>query len=103
MRQQRTLSKRAFGLALKRTTLGERAARMASAVLVNGTSPTEVAKQHNVTRSAVSQHVRTIWNAHIEASELPENFRRITVILPEDKAQIVLSWERDEKIKLMQL
>lgn len=103
MRQRRSLSKRAFDQAVKRTSLGERTAQMAQAVMVAGKKQTDVATEYGVARSAVSHYVGLVWKAHMEASELPPGFRRITVVLPEDKALVALSWERDEKIKLMQL
>lgn len=103
MRQRRSLSKRAFDQAVKRTTLSERAVQMAHAVLVGGATYAKAGEDFGVTGPAVAHHVRAVWKAHTEASELPPGFRRITVVLPEDKAAVALSWERDEKIKLMQL
>lgn len=103
MRQRRSLSKRAFEQAVKRTNLSDRAVQMAHAVLVGGATYVKAAEEFGVTAPAVAHHVRAVWKAHTDASDLPPGFRRITVVLPEDKAAIVLSWERDEKIKLMQL
>lgn len=103
MRQRRSLTKRQFDQAVKRTTLSDRAAKMAQAVLVNGDTYAQAGKTFGVTAPAIAHHVRSVWRAHTDASDLPQGFKRITVVLPEDKAAVVLSWERDEKIKLMQL
>lgn len=103
MRQRRSLSKKAFDQAIARCSLGERATEMARAVLVNGQPATQVAQHFGVTGAAVSHHVRAVWQAHTDASALPPGFVRITVVLPEDKASIAQSWERDEKIKLLKL
>lgn len=76
---------------------------MAREVLVTGTTASAVAQKYNVTPSAVGQHVRAVWQAHTESSELPDGYTRITATVTEEQAAIIRSWERDAKIKLIKL
>ena len=103
MRQKRSLTKRQFDQALARTALGSRSAEMAREVLVGGASASSVADKYQVTPSAVGQHVRAVWQAHTESSELPQGYTRITAVVTEEQAAIVRSWERDAKIKRITL
>lgn len=103
MRQKRSLTKKQFDQALARSSLGTRSADMAREALVAGAALSAVAAKYGVTPSAVGQHVRAVWEAHVASSEIPPGYTRITALITEEQASIVRSWEREAKIKLIQL
>jgi DNA-binding NarL/FixJ family response regulator len=103
MARKKTMTEEAFAQATQSLDISERSMDIARRVLVTGERQKDVAKACGLTPQTVSDHVQRVWQAHCATIDLPPGTRRITVVLSEDKANIVLAWEREEQIKRIAL
>ena len=74
---KKTMTDEQFYQAAQRTTLRPHTIAMARDVIVSGMTQSQVAKNYSVSKGAVSQVVKQIWDAHI-----PPGFTFIAVSLP---------------------
>lgn len=74
---KKTMTDEQFYQAAQRTTLRPHTIAMARDVIVRGMTQSQVAKNYSVSKGAVSQVVKQIWDAHI-----PPGFTFITVSVP---------------------
>lgn len=93
------LSEDGFQLAIQRLppAISKRTIDIAYTVLVEGRPQWSVAQYLGVSRGAISQAVKRVWDARYEA--LPEGFVKVSVVLPEHKAFIVQQWAADSQKK----
>lgn len=95
MKKQLTESQ--FQAAIKGLGVGQQTLEIAHGVLVEGKTQAEFVALLEVTKGAVNQAVKRIWDAHKALT--PEGFERVTAILPEHQAFIVKKWAEDAKKK----
>ncbi len=74
---KKTMTDEQFYQAAQRTTLRPHTIAMARDVIVRGMTQAQVAKNYSVSKGAVSQVVKQIWDAHI-----PPGFTFIAVSVP---------------------
>ncbi|HAT2492397.1 TPA: hypothetical protein I8220_003724 [Aeromonas hydrophila] len=74
---KKSMTEEQFSQAAQRTTLRPHTIAMAYDVVVRGMTQSLVAKNYSVSKGAVSQVVKRIWDAHI-----PPGFTFIAVSLP---------------------
>ncbi|MGQ4869436.1 TrfB-related DNA-binding protein [Aeromonas caviae] len=74
---KKSMTEEQFSQAAQRTTLRPHTIAMAYDVVVRGMTQSLVAKNYSVSKGAVSQVVKQIWDAHI-----PPGFTFIAVSLP---------------------
>ncbi|HAT3423536.1 TPA: hypothetical protein RUY97_002887 [Aeromonas dhakensis] len=74
---KKTMTDEQFYQAAQRTTLRPHTIAMARDVIVRGMTQSQVAKNYSVSKGAVSQVVKQIWDAHI-----PPGFTFVAVSVP---------------------
>ena len=79
-----------FARAIEGLNIADRPAAMARAVLVEGKTQAEVARDEGVSRNAVCLAVNRVWEVH---QDVPAGFERVTAILPKHRAEIVRQWQ----------
>lgn len=94
---KKRLTEAEFQAAIKRLEVGRQTIEIARGVLVEGKPQADYVAALGVTKGAVWQAVKRVWDAHIRAQETPEGFERITVVLPEHQAFIVKKWAQNAK------
>ncbi|EGQ8484952.1 transcriptional regulator [Vibrio parahaemolyticus] len=94
---KKRLTESQFQAAIKSLDVGPQTIQIAHGVLVEGKPQTEFVTLLQVTKGAVSQAVKRIWEAH--TAQTPEGYERITAILPEHQAFIVKKWAEDAEKK----
>ena len=102
-KRTKSLTRKEFDAAARRSSLGEKTREMAQRILVGKETLAAVAADHGISAQAVSHHANTIWKLHVDNLDLLPGTVRITAVLPEDKAAIVRQWEQDERIRRLQL
>lgn len=90
------LSAASFATAIDGMNISERPIAMARAVLVDGRSQSDCARDMGVSRNAVCLAVNRIWEAH---SAIPAGFERVTAILPKHQASVVKGWHERAPLK----
>lgn len=83
------MNKTAFVELADKTNLGEQARIMSEKILVDGRTPSEVAKEHGVTRQRTKAVADRILKQQSMVCELPENWKPKTVLLPTEWANLV--------------
>lgn len=83
-----------FNQAISDLPVGDQTIEIARGVLVEGKSQADYARSLNITRGAVSQAVKRVWEAHAEKTEVPEGYERVTVVLPKYRAFQVKKWAK---------
>lgn len=86
-----------FQAAIKGLDVGQQTHNIAHGVLVEGKPQAEFVALLSVTKGAVWQAVKRVWDAHKRLT--PEGFERVTAVLPEHQAFIVKKWAKDAKKK----
>ncbi|EMK3344991.1 MULTISPECIES: transcriptional regulator KorA [Vibrio] len=94
---KKRLTESQFQAAIKGLEVGPQTIQIAHGVLVEGKPQTEFVTLLQVTKGAVSQAVKRVWEAHTALT--PEGYERITAILPEHQAFIVKKWAEDAEKK----
>ena len=91
------LTEAQFREAIRGLAIGQQTIEIARGVLVEGRPQAEYVAAAGVTKGAVWQAVRRVW----EASQAipPPGFERVTALLPEHQAFIVKKWAADAKNK----
>ncbi|PKD40498.1 transcriptional regulator [Methylomonas sp. Kb3] len=88
------LTEKQFNQAVDGLGVGDQTKEIARGVLVDGKSQAEYVKALDLTRGAVSQAVKRVWEAHLAKAEVPEGYERVTVILPKFQALQVKKWAK---------
>lgn len=70
-----------------------------SAVMVDGRTQADVAREFNVTRKAISQSVGRAWQIHCERGSRPDGWVPVNVVLPQDLAEFVNDMARKARAK----
>ncbi len=94
---KKKLTESQFQSAIKRLEVGEKTIEIAHGVLVKGKPQTEFVTLFGITKGAVNQAVKRVWDAH--KAFTPEGYEQVTAILPEHQAFIVKKWAEDSKKK----
>lgn len=89
---KKRLSDADFRQATAALELSDRHLEIAKAALVQGRSQVELAQEFALTKGAVSQIVRRVWEAH-------QGGERVTVVLPRHQAYIVKKWAKEYEEK----
>lgn len=84
MALKKRLTSQQFEQAARTTTLRPHTLEMAREVIVCGQSQSKVAKIYGVSKSAVSQVVKQVWDAHS-----PPGFVVVSIPLPESLAPLI--------------
>lgn len=95
MKKQLTESQ--FQAASRDLGVGQQTLQIAHGVLVEGKAQTEYVKLLGLTKGAVHQAVKRVWDAH--KSQIPKGHERVTAVLPKHQAFIVKKWAEDAKKK----
>ena len=96
---KKRLSKAQFLKATQGLEVGQQTLEIAFGVLVEGRQQADFVATIGVTKGAVSQAVKRVWEAHA-AKNVPKGYRQVTALLPEHKAYIVKQWAKDTAKKL---
>ncbi|WP_448949358.1 TrfB-related DNA-binding protein [Lautropia mirabilis] len=96
---KKRLTEGQFLVATKRLQISKQSLQITHGVLVEGRRHTEFVEKFGITKAAVSQAVRRIWDA---ADVLPSGFERVSAILPAHQAFIVRKWAARAEEKLME-
>lgn len=75
-------------------------AKALHAVMVEGRTQAEVARDEGISRKAVSQSVGRAWQLHIERGDRPEGWVRVDVALPQVLADVVYEMVRKARADL---
>lgn len=94
---KKRLTEAQFQAAIKGLDVGKQTLDIAHGVLVEGKPQAEFVTLLGVTKGAVWQAVKRVWDAH--KGQTPEGFERVTAVLPEHQAFIVKKWAEDAKKK----
>lgn len=94
---KKRLTKAQFQAAIKGLDVGQQTLDIAYGVLVEGRTQAEFVALLGVTKGAVWQAVKRVWDVH--KGQTPQGFERVTVVLPEHQAFIVKKWANDAKKK----
>jgi FixJ family two-component response regulator len=70
------------------------------AILVEGRAQKDVAAELDVSAVAVSSMVRSAWGYHITHGARPEGWVSVSVVLPQEMAQLVREMERNARENL---
>lgn len=85
-----------FTACMQTLNVGDRTREIAHGVLVKGRPQTEFVTEFGITKGAVSQAVRRVWEAHCNIA-LPEGLERVEAVLPAHRAFIVRQWAEQAK------
>lgn len=96
---KKALTETQYKAAIRGLDAGTQTLEMAWGVLVDGKSQAFYAEKFRLTRGAVSQAVRRVWDAH-QAQNVPKGFKAVQAILPDHQAFIVARWSAEAKKKL---
>lgn len=88
------LTEEEFAQAIAGLSVGEQTIEIARGVLVEGMTQAEYAKALNISKGAVSQAVKRVWEAYNERKLIPEGYERVTAILPKFRAYQVKKWAK---------
>lgn len=91
------LTEAQFLAAIKGLEIGQQTIDIARGVLVEGRPQAEYVTALGVTKGAVWQAVKRVWEASQKIT--PPGFERVTALLPEHQAFIVKKWAEDAKHK----
>jgi len=91
---KKRLTENQFQEAVRGLDVSQQTLEIAHAVLVLGAPQTEFAQKFQLSRAAVSQTVKRVWDAYAD-NNLPKGYERLTVILPSHRAYIVKQWQKD--------
>jgi len=94
---KKRLTEAQFQTAIQSLEIGQQTQKIAHGVLVEGKAQTEFVTLLGVTKGAVWQAVKRVWDA--QKSSLPEGYERVTAVLPEHRAYIVKKWAEEAKKK----
>ena len=97
---KKRLSEAQFKAAIKGLDIGQQTQDIAFGVLVEGKKQADFVKSLGVTKGAVWQAVKRVWDAHQGIA--PKGYERVTVLLPEHQAFIVKKWAEDANAKIKQ-
>lgn len=90
---EKRLTEEQFRQAIKGLRMADKTIEMVRSVLVDGRVQTVVAKEHGLTKGAVSQAVAKVW----ETSQVPPGFERVEAVLPAVQAYQVKQWAKAAK------
>jgi hypothetical protein len=96
---KKLLSEEQFIKATRDLNLGEQTLRIARGVLVDGIPQKDFVSKFNLSKGAISQAVSRVWTSH-EKISIPNGYKLISVLLPEQKVFIVKKWEQEAIDKL---
>ncbi len=82
----RRLTDEQYQKAIRHLHMQEHNARRAYRVLVEGESMTAVALEEGVSKQLVNKQVSKVWNTFLSITEIPPNWRWVSVPLPPDEA-----------------
>ena len=85
---EKRLTEDQFQVATDGLSMRQKNIDIARAVLVEGRKQSELATEYGLTKGAVSQVVAKVW----EASQVPEGYERVSVVLPEFQAFQAKQW-----------
>lgn len=91
---KRTLTAAQFEQVIKNLNITEQSKRIAFGVLVQGRPQTDFVQELNLTPGAISAVVGKVWKRFEASQAIPEGFRRVTAILPEHQAFVVMKWSQ---------
>jgi FixJ family two-component response regulator len=74
--------------------LGDRNVKAARSIMVDGRQQSQVAAELGVSKSSASAVVCRVWNLHLEHGTRPIGWVRVSVVLPQDLAEVVKDMER---------
>ena len=80
------LTEEVFAELIRELNMSERPATMARDVLVLGKRQADVAREHSVSRNAVSLAVNRVARAY---SDVPDGYERVTVVVPRAKVDLL--------------
>ena len=92
---KKRLTEAQFQAAIKGLDVGPQTRRVAHGVLVEGKTQAEFATLLGITKGAVWQAVKRVW----DAAQTPEGYQRVTAVLPEHQAFIVRKWAEEARKK----
>ena len=91
MRLKRKMTEAEFAAALAHMRPpSKRIMDMGHADLVRGVTQSEIAQEHGVTKSTVSQASKRVWEGFLKS----KGYREVTVVLPEVQVFVVRKWGR---------
>lgn len=82
-----------------RTRMRERALRMAGAVLIEGIGPSEAARREGQTHEAARRAAARIVREMRQEGGYPRGWEAVTVIVPQERAEMVRRIEQRERRK----
>ncbi|WP_020405839.1 TrfB-related DNA-binding protein [Hahella ganghwensis] len=88
-----------FKAAVVGLNVGQQTLDIAYGVLVEGRPQAEFVAQLGITKGAVWQAVKRVWDVHEEKQRAPSGYERVTAVLPEHQAFIVKKWAEDARKK----
>lgn len=94
---KKRLTESQFQAAIQNLEVGQQTLDIAYAVLVAGKSQAYFVTLLGITKGAVNQAVKRVWDSH--AALAPEGYEQVTAILPKHQAFIVKKWAEDAKKK----
>lgn len=94
------LSSEEFEVYSKAFNFSDRRIKICHLILVKGEKQADVAKQFGISKGAVSQHKKAFLDA-VEASLIPNGYKRVTAVLPNHHAYQVEVWAKkaEEQIR----
>jgi hypothetical protein len=94
---KKRLTEAQFQNAIKHLKIGDQTIKIARGVLVDGEPQAKYVKSYGLTKGAVSQAVKRVWNTAQENT--PNGFEKVTAVLPNHQAFIVKKWAKRVKQK----
>jgi len=95
---KKRLTESEFQAAIEGLDIGDQTREIAHGVLVKGKPQADYVAMFGVTKGAIWQAVKRVWEAH-EAC-LPHGYEKVTAVLPEHQAFIVRKWSADAQKRL---
>lgn len=89
---KKKLTELEFQVAVAELDLSSRHVEIAREAMVEGRSQIELCQVFQLTKGAISQIVRRVWEAH-------QGGERVTVVLPKHQAFIVKKWAKEYEDK----
>lgn len=96
---KKSLTEAEFNSAILALDIGQQSQEIAYGVLVLGHQQKKYTEELGISKGAVSQAVKRVWNYHLENS-LPLGFARVTAVVTEQQAYQVKVWEKNAKKKM---
>ena len=96
---KKELTEEEFQKAVLALEIGQQSKDIAYGVLVLGHQQKRYIETLNISKGAVSQAVKRVWDCH-QNNTLPMGFARVTAVVTEQQAYQVKVWEQTDKKKI---